>query len=294
MALIYKLEPLVHIYDWLHQQWEHPRTERGIPLIIFIIFIVALSGIECNRQGLLPPELAAITPRNHFHAINLAFTLILGAELMGLIMSLSSSLSRSLGKQFEILALILLRNAFKVLSSLPEPVHIGTDYEPLLHIAFSASGALFIFICLGFYYRLGRFRAYIRVPEMRMRYVMSKKLMALALFCIFFVIALHSAWLFLSTGKETDFFETIYTVLIFADIALVLLAHRFMPSFHAVFRNSGFVIGTLLMRLSFSAAYPWDTLCSIFAAIYVVALTWATSYFSPHSMHLRSHSSLKE
>ena len=54
-----------------------------------------------------------------------------------------------------------------------------------------------------------------------------------------------------------------------------------MPSFHAVFRNSGFVIGTLLMRLSLSATAPWDTVISLFAAVYVLALTWTTSYFAP-------------
>ena len=39
--------------------------------------------------------------------------------------------------------------------------------------------------------------------------------------------------------QDMRFFETIYTVLIFADIALVLISQRYMPSFHAVFRNSG-------------------------------------------------------
>lgn len=86
----------------------------------------------------------------------------------------------------------------------------------------------------------------------------------------------------LQTGKEQHFFETIYTVLIFADIAMVLIAQRYMPCYHAVFRNSGFVIGTLLMRLSLSAPPLWSPVIGLFAALFVLALTWGTNLFSPH------------
>ncbi|MDD2965911.1 MAG: hypothetical protein PHN64_00220 [Desulfovibrionaceae bacterium] len=284
MALIYRLEPLTYIYDWLHSHWENPIVERRVACLIFIFFLLALMGIEINRQGWLPPSLAMLTPSNHFHAINLAFTLILGVEMMGLIMSLSISLSRSLGKQFEILALILLRDAFKELSHLPEPVAIGSNLDPLIHIGLYALGALAIFICLGFYYRLRLFQHYIQSPEMRMRYVLSKKLMGLGLFSIFTFIALRDLWVFFCTGQDQRFFETIYTVLLFSDVTLVLLSQHFMPSFHAVFRNSGFVIGTLLMRLSLSTNAPYDVAASIFAAVFVVVLTWSTSYFAPEAM----------
>ena len=110
---------------------------------------------------------------------------------------------------------------------------------------------------------------------------MSKKLISLGLFLLFVGIAVRDLVLFSRTGEDVAFFETIYTVLIFADIALVLISQRFMPSFHAVFRNSGFVIGTLIMRLSLSAPWPWNIAASLFAALFVLALTWATTYFGP-------------
>lgn len=117
-----------------------------------------------------------------------------------------------------------------------------------------------------------------------MRFVISKKLLSLTLFVIFLGIGIRDAWIHIHTGEDMRFFETIYTVLIFADIALVLISQRYMPSFHAVFRNSGFVIGTLMMRLALSATPPWDTAASLFAAAYVLALTWATRYFRPAAL----------
>ena len=259
--MIEKCEPITHLFDAVHQLWDHRRTQRAFATLIFFIYLAGLLGIEANRQGVLPPWLEHITPISHFQAIHLAFTLILGMEVMELILTISGSLSKSLGKQFEVMALILLRDAFKELSKLPEPVSLTSGIEPVVHIASAGLGALIIFICLGFYYQLRTHQNYITNPEEQMRYVMSKKLISLVLFLLFVGIAVRD--------------------LIFADIALVLISQRFMPDFHAVFRNSGFVIGTLIMRLSLSAPWPWNIASSIFAAVFVLALTWATTYFGP-------------
>ncbi|MDM8216746.1 hypothetical protein QUW15_11405 [Desulfovibrio piger] len=279
--LIDRMQPLTDAFDWLHQFWESPTSQKRMAFLTLVIYLVGMIGIEMNRQGWLPEPWAHLAPTNHFDAIQLAFTLILIMEVISLIFSISSSFSRAVGKQFEILALILLRNAFKELSHLPEPISIGTAIEPVVHIATSASGALIIFVALGIYNRIGGSLRFLQAPELRMRFVMSKKLLALLLFCVFVGIGIRDAYLHFMLGQTPRFFETIYTVLVFADIALVLISQRYMPSFHAVFRNSGFVIGTLLMRLSLSATAPWDTAISIFAAVYVLALTWTTSHFAP-------------
>ncbi|MDR3320087.1 MAG: hypothetical protein LBS77_03985 [Desulfovibrio sp.] len=279
---IERLQHFTYIFDWAHQTWERPRTQRFVALLIFWIYVISLVGIELNRQMLFPPWLAALTPRSHFAAIQLAFTLIMGLEVMGLIFSISSSISRSVGKQFEILTLILLRNAFKELSMLSEPVSVSDNLQPILYIGLSGFGALCVFACLCVYMRMRMLQPqrFIQKPEMRMHYVISKKLLSLTLFVIFFGFGVRDSWMFFHGAVTHHFFETIYTVLIFADIALVLIAQRFMPSFQAVFRNSGFVIGTLLMRLALSAEPPWDTTISVSAALYVLSLTWVSNYFA--------------
>ena len=258
--ILSKLQPVTDMFDWLHSAWERAVMQRSVALCILWIYLIVLLGVELRRQGLLPPWLEAVTPPNHFYAIHLAFTLILGLEVMGLILAIPSSLSQSMGKQFEILTLILLRNAFKELSHLPEPVSVADDMLPVLHIAVSGAGALCIYLCLGLYKRIARpHKGFIATSDLRMRYVMSKKILALVLFVIFLCTAAKDFLLFARTGKDSSFFETLYTVLIFSDITLVLIAQRYMPAFHAVFRNSGFVIGTLLMRLALSAPPPVES-----------------------------------
>lgn len=284
---MFRLEPLTNLFDLLDHYWEHPRTQRRVALALIFAFIGGIIAIELNRRGLLaglPVELTRFVPSNHFQAVNFAFTMLLVLEVMSLILVLSCSLSRSVGKQFEILALILLRNSFKELSHMHEPITLSLDFQPVLHIIVSASAALVIFLCLGLYYKVQRPQGYITSAMDRMHYVMAKKILALGLFLAFIGIALWDGWMFATTGQSFDFFETIYTVLIFADILMVLVAQTFMPSFHAVFRNSGYVIATLLMRIALGAPPFWDAAVGIVSALFALALTWAIRVFPPSSV----------
>ncbi|MDR0466357.1 MAG: hypothetical protein LBH94_03260 [Deltaproteobacteria bacterium] len=280
--MLHILEFFGDIFDRVHHALEHPETHRRISAGIFWIFIAALAAVGAKRLGAPAPGLEAFTPDSPLEAINLAFTLILVIELLGLVFAISCSLSRALAKQFQILGLILLRNAFKVLTQLHEPFDMALDWESVLNIGVLGASALTIFICLGLYNRLPQTPAKM-TSDMRMRYVLSKKTLGLALLVIFAGTGLHDLWTFLATGRNTHFFENIYTVLIFADVALVLIAQSYMHCFHAMFRNAGFVLATLLIRIALGAPPPWDALIGICAAFYALALAWAIARFDPRT-----------
>jgi NADH:ubiquinone oxidoreductase subunit 4 (subunit M) len=48
------------------------------------------------------------------------------------------------------------------------------------------------------------------------------------------------------------FFEDFFTLLIIVDVLLLLISFFYSDSFQKVMRNSGFIISTILIRLSFS------------------------------------------
>ena len=279
---VYRMLPVTDVFDWLHHAWENPRNQRRMGLALLWFYLAVLLGVEMQRLGFQPTWLPRL-PDNHFYSIQLAFTIILGMELVSLIFIIPSSLSKSMGKQFEILTLILLRNAFKELANLPEPVHITPEtFMNVVEIGASAVGALAVFVCLGFYRRVARRQRFIESPEMRMRYVLSKKILALTLLGIFAGTAGRDFWNYVQTGQAQHFFENFYTVLIFADIALVIITQRYMPGYHAVFRNSGYVIGTLMMRLAISSPALISPLLGVVAALFVLGVTWAARLFSPN------------
>lgn len=266
-------------YDTLASGWEKQATERFIGLLLLWVYLLALASVELNRWGLYPGWLPP-PPPSHYYSVQLAFTLILGLELIELIFAIPASLARSIGKQMEILTLILLRNAFKELSILPEPVNVSlTNIDPVFNIAVSASGALFVFACRGYYRKLQNRQSFPDAAAQNGQFIFRKKILSLCLMLIFIGIGFYDLWLHFQ-NVPSEFFETIYTTLIFADIAMVLMAQRFMPSYFAVFRNSGFVMGTLLMRLSLSAPPLLSALLAVFSGIYIICLTWLTNYFS--------------
>lgn len=268
------------LFDRVYWFWEKPGTERAIGLTLFWVYLLALGAAELERQGFWPANLPA-PPHSHYFSIQLAFAMILGMEIIDLIFTLPASLSRGIGKQLEILTLILLRNAFKELSALPEPVYIGMEnLENVIDIAASGAGALCVFICLGFYRITARKRHFMTDQTLIARYVEAKKLLSLCMLLLFAGIGVYDIFIMLK-GETSNFLETIYTLLIFADIAMVLIAQRYMPSYYAVFRNSGFVIGTLMMRLALSAPPLLCAGVSLFAALYVLALAWGTNAFMP-------------
>ncbi len=285
MAILQPRFPLIRLYDHLERWWESQATMRRVAPLTMCIYILGLLAIEAKRVGLLPPEIAARIPDSHIWAIHLAFTVILGVEVMSLIFCIASSFTRSVGKQLEIVALILLRNAFKELGQLAEPINVAEHWEPIVHIGCYALGALLVFIALRVFLYISPVGHLISDPEMRRGYASIKKLLSLLLLLITICTGLYDLWILATTGAQQNFFGTVYTVLIFADIALVLLAQRYMPCFHAVFRNSGFVIATLLMRLALSATAPLDVFISVFAGGYVIILVWGMNNFEKLPEH---------
>lgn len=272
------LDAATHVFDPMHAWWESAVTRRRVATLLIMAFLGGLAGIELGRQGLLPPALARMVPHSHFHAVDLAFTLVLILEVVSLVFTLPCSFSRAMGKQFEILALILLRSSFKELVNFSEPV-VLQSLEPLYRILSDGVGALLVFALLGLYYRLHLPREDERQVESLYAFVAAKKIVSLIMLAAFVGMGGFNGWHWLSGGERLDFFAAFYTLLIFSDILLVLIAQRYLPSFQAVFRNSGYALATLLMRLALAAPPYVNAALGVGAAVFAICLTLANNAF---------------
>jgi hypothetical protein len=268
-----------NLFDPLHSFWEHAQTRRVVAVSQVAAFVLGVIGIECNRRGLLPPVLAHITPISHFYAINLAFTLVLIQEVVDLIFVLPCSVTKSLGKQFEILCLILLRDAFKELVHLQEPIILVESLHVLWPMLADGAGALLVFAGLGFYYRLHRRRPKGRAGLWLYPFVAFKKFLAFCLFFFFLFFGLWVGWRSAVDGKAHEFFAVFYTVLIFSDIFIVLLSHTYQPAFRSVFRNSGFALATLLIRFALAAPAYYAPLLGVAAMVFAYGVSLGSEVF---------------
>ena len=267
------------LFDPLNQFYEHENVHRKISVLLVIFFIFSLVVIELKRRQLLPGVLAQVVPANHFYAIGGAFTVILVLEVISLIFVLPCSFSRSVGKQFEILSLILMRNAFKELSHFQEPVTFAGNEQGVLHILSDGFGAVLIFGLLGVYYLLqGRGGDKGDNIEDLYSFVAAKKGIALLLLAAFLFMGIQALYGSVLGNRSGDFFHDFYTLLIITDILLVLVAQCFHPTFFAVFRNSGFALSTMIIRFALVAPVYYNVLLGL-AAIGLAILMHLISMF---------------
>ncbi len=257
-------------------------------MVLIFVFLLGLASIALNRLGLIPAPLNTLIPRNYYYAINLAFVLLLTIEVVGLIFSVSRSISDSVGKQLEILSLILLRFSFKELVHFEGPIDPIGHWKPLLYIISNGLGALLIFTVLGLYYRLQpRIKSTISTTE-RSQFIAKKKLVSLLLLIIFLCMGSYGLYECIDQLSTFDFFEVFYNVLIFTDILMIFISLRYLPTFEAIFRNSGFALTTLLIRISLTSPPPYSAILGTGAAIYALGLTIAVNAFTRSVSDYRS------
>jgi hypothetical protein len=271
----------VRLFDRLEALWDGAPARRAVSIALVGTFAATLALIELGRRGLLPARLAEALPRGHFHAVQVAFYLLLAYEVLGLVFGIARSVSNAAGKQFEIFSLILLRQSFESFGHLDEPLAWGQAQGTVLLMLADSAGALLIFVILGFYYRLQRHRPLSTDAKDRASFIAAKKAIALLLLAVFAVAGLRAAVGQAFLGESHQFFEIFYTLLVFADILVVLISLRYSSTYPVVFRNSSLAVSTVLMRVALSAPPFANALLGVAAALFALALTIAYNAFSP-------------
>lgn len=262
-------------FDWIEHTWEAPRTRRATGTLLVVLFLGALATVELRRRGLLPAGLAEHVSTSHFAAISLVFTALLLVEVVELVLALARSVAASVGAQFELFSLILLREAFKELGKLPEPIVWGEAAESVMHALADAGGALLVFVGVIVYTHLQRHRRITASETEQGRFVEAKKALALALLAAFVVAGLEDAWRVVAQDDPYPFFDAFFTALIFADVLVVLISLRYTDTYAVVFRNAGFALATVVLRLALVAPPYVNVLLGLGATAFVIALTAA-------------------
>lgn len=272
-------------FDAFAAWWEGPEARRLVAFVLTGGFLAALVAIEANRQGWLPPDLASAVATNHFVAIDVAFTLFLVVELIGLIVGLATSVADTAGKQFEVFSLILLRQSFKELDQFQEePIQWtldGVGREAVQLVMVDASAALLIFATIGLFYTLQRHQPITGSVEEQRRFVRWKKVVANGLLLVLAGLGLNTVLGPFVDGLGGPFFDTFYTVLIFTDVLIVLVSLRYSVTYHVVFRNSGFAAATVMIRLALAGPRYLDAALGVGAALFNVGVAAAYNYVAP-------------
>ncbi len=270
-------------FDAFETWWEGSDARRLVAVVLVGGFLVSLVLIELNRLGWLPQPAAGRLSTNHFKAIDIAFTLFLVVELVGLVVGLATSVADTAGKQFEVFSLILIRRSFKELVDFEEPIQWGMEAgrEAVQFLVVDAAAALLIFVTVGVFYKLQEHQPITQSEGEQRTFVQQKKLVANGLLLVLAGMMIHAVVQPLLGGEPVAFFNTFYTVLIFSDVLIVLISLRYSATYHVVFRNSGFAAATVMIRLSLAGPRYLGAALGVGAALFNLGVAAAYSYVAP-------------
>lgn len=261
-------------FSGIEHYWHHTFSTRIASNILILCFLIGLLVTALGRADILAYD------GSFFLAVDIAFTALLIIEVMGLIFVLPRSVADSVGKQFEILSIVLLRSAFKEFGEQYNQVSRESFYDPeFYHMFYDAFGALVIFFLLGFYYKVQLHERITYTDSEQTVFVRFKQLIAMGLLLIFIGLELYDIEELIRLGSYEPSINTFYFILIFADVLILLYSLRYTSKYYNIFRYSSFAFATILIRLSLSAAPPINSLMGILAVLFVLGITYAYNYF---------------
>ena len=248
------------IFNFVFSKSSQSYVEKSIITIAIASFIVHLSLILATSSGVISVALPGELLQNPLAAIYTPFSFILIYEVYLLIFYLPQSFTYYLSKQYEIMTLIVLRRFFKDISILD---FNNTKLSVLnnLTIFYDIVAAIIMFLLVYFFRKNLNIkdRKKINLGSNLKSFIIQKKFIAISLLPLFLLLALESfqSWI-MGMGQDTNstninhiFFEQFFTFLIFVDISILLLSFYYKNDFHKIIRNSGFIISTVIIRISF-------------------------------------------
>ena len=236
--------------------------ERYIINISIISFLLHLGLIIFSKYQFI--SLKGELFDNPLAAIYTPFSFILVYEVYLLIFYLPQSFTYCLSKQFEIITLIVFRRFFKDISNLDLSIGNITIFENI-DIFYDLLASLILFL-LVFYFKKNVRRKIVKdenISSDLKTFIYRKKALSVLLLPIFIYMALTSFanwsndfvannYMTISSNINHIFFEDFFTFLIFIDVVILLMSFYFKNNFHKIIRNSGFIVSTIIIRISFA------------------------------------------
>lgn len=287
------------LFEKLLSDKTRKQSEHIILIIAIASFLVHLTLIYLVDFGFIQINSTSDLLKNPIAAIYTPFSFILVYEVYLLIYYLPKSITTYISKQYEIITLIIIRRLFKDLSNLTLTSDwFQIKYDLQFTYDLVASVVLFFLIYLFFKENKKRYQTDLMTRhqgEEIAKFIKIKKALATCLVPILILVAVYSIFNWsvntLDPKSNSDvsftdinniFFEQFFGILIIADVILLLFSLFHTDEFHKVIRNSGFIISTILIRLSFSVTGLLNTILIVLAIVFGLIILIIHNKFEKH------------
>ena len=197
---------------------------------------------------------------NPISALYTPFTFILVYEAFLLVYYLPRSFTTSVAKEYEIISLVLIRKIFK---DIPE---ISLDNELILNennlqLIYDLLAVIVIFYLIYLFKK-----TWVNTPKRKTnknleKFISYKKLLSILLVPTLLILCFVNFYewfieVFIAQSYTENlngvFFIDFFTILILVDVFILLISFQYTERYSQLMRNTGFIISTILLRLSFS------------------------------------------
>jgi len=256
-------EKIENLFSKIFSEKIIKKFEKYILYLASLGFVIHLSIILLNNYNLI--ELSVVGTNlfsNPISALYTPFSFILVYEAFLLIYYIPRSFTTAVGKQYQIMSLIVIRKIFKDIPLVDLNAN-WIENSNNQQLVFDLVGVLIIFFLI-YLFKITKERLPIkRVSDKLDRFIASKKLVSIVLLPTLFAICIMSfvnwfSGVFIEETFDENlnnlFFNEFFTILILADVFILLLSFQYTERYSQLIRNTGFIISTILLRLSFSVS----------------------------------------
>ena len=251
------------IFDGIFSENNRKKIESFTIWSASIGFIVHLSLVLLNNYSIINIGNESLLLTNPISAIYTPFSIILYYEIFLLIFYLPRSFTTSILKQFEIISLIVIRRIFYDIPKLDLGSNNWFENADNLQITYDLICILILFFLI---YLFNYVKSNIDIKKTKNidKFIDSKKIISVILIPVMIVLFIIGLYNWYSIGITTNFassfyyvnevfYNTFFSILIIADVFILLLSFLYTERYSQIMRNTGFIICTILIRLSFSS-----------------------------------------
>ena len=256
------IKSITKIHESLFSEKNIKSLETVILYLAVIGFIAHLALIYLNKSydlEFLKGVENLLT--NPISALYTPFSFILLYEVFLLVYYLPRSFTTSIAKEYEIISLIMIRKIFEDIPNLN--TDSGIFNQGSLYLLYNLLGILFIYYLIFLFKKIRK-----KIPKRRLetdisRFIAYKKSMSIALVPILIILCIYNLydWLHsalinqnITENLSSVFFVDFFTILILVDVFILLISFGYTDRYAQIIRNTGFIISTILLRLSFSVS----------------------------------------
>ena len=251
------------IFDGIFSENNRKKIESITIWSASIGFIFHLSLVLLNNNSIINIGNESLLLTNPISAIYTPFSIILYYEIFLLIFYLPRSFTTSILKQFEIISLIVIRRIFYDIPKLDLESNNWFENADNLQITYDLICILILFFLI-YLFNYVKTNIVIKKGKNIDKFIDSKKIISVLLIPVMIVLFIIGLYNWYSIGISTNFassfyyvnevfYNTFFSILIIADVFILLLSFLYTERYSQIMRNTGFIICTILIRLSFSS-----------------------------------------